>query len=684
MSRTSWYAILALAVLASLVPPTYAQQPPYIGYVYPAGGRQGSAFQVTLGGQSQDNITRVYVSGSGVQARLIEYNKRLSNQEIGLLNEQLKDLRVLSKKRQAGAVSNLMTRLQKLIGGHVNQPASASLVNQTVAEVTIASDAAPGPREIRVGAPRGFSNPLVFMVGQWPELTAPPAPVTQLAVLGKEGQSLRRKPRGGAEGGDMMTMSAMMGSAGVQSDVDDEEARLEIPCTVNGQITPGSVDRFRFTARKGQRLAIAVKARELIPYMADAVPGWFQPVLVLSDARGREVAYDDDYLFKPDPVILCEIPEDGEYRLAIHDAIFRGREDFVYRLSIGEAPFVTSLFPLGGPAGVATTFEVKGWNLAQARVAPATNAATPGVHRLVVRGRDGLLSDPVPYACDTLPECLEQEPNNDKRHAQRINLPVIVNGRIAEPGDLDLFRFDGRTGDTVVAEVVARRLDSPLDAVIKLTDAAGNCIAFNDDTEDAASGLNTHHADAYLRARLPTNAVYYVQIGDTQHKGGEAYAYRLRISPPQADFALRVVPSSVAIRGKGSASLSVYAFRKDGFTGPIKLTLQNPPPGFEMDNAWLKGTQAMTRVNLKTTLGETPEPVNLTIMGSATNALGPFMRAAVPAEDRMQAFLWRHLVPAQELNACVFRPPRQQKDELPKPKAVTPTPSVTPKPAAPK
>ena len=32
------------------------------------------------------------------------------------------------------------------------------------------------------------------------------------------------------------------------------------------------------------------------------------------------------------------------------------------------------------------------------------------------------------------------------------------------------------------------------------------------------------------------------------------------------------------------------------------------------------------------------------------------MHDAVPAEDRMQAFLWRHLVPAQEFMAMVFDP----------------------------
>ena len=53
----------------------------------------------------------------------------------------------------------------------------------------------------------------------------------------------------------------------------------------------------------------------------------------------------------PIPVLYYEIPADGEYVVEIKDAIYRGREDFVYRITIGELPFVTSIFPLGGPAG---------------------------------------------------------------------------------------------------------------------------------------------------------------------------------------------------------------------------------------------------------------------------------------------------------------------------------------------
>ena len=56
-----------------------------------------------------------------------------------------------------------------------------------------------------------------------------------------------------------------------------------MPCTMNGQVAAGEVNRYRFQASKGQRLVISAKARELVPYVADAVPGWFQAVMRLCD-----------------------------------------------------------------------------------------------------------------------------------------------------------------------------------------------------------------------------------------------------------------------------------------------------------------------------------------------------------------------------------------------------------------
>ena len=76
-------------------------------------------------------------------------------------------------------------------------------------------------------------------------------------------------------------------------------ATVDLPVVLNGQIMPGQVDRYPFRARRGQKLVIAVEARHLIPYLADAVPGWFQAVAALYDAKGDELAVADHYRFIP-------------------------------------------------------------------------------------------------------------------------------------------------------------------------------------------------------------------------------------------------------------------------------------------------------------------------------------------------------------------------------------------------
>jgi len=438
---------------------------------------------------------------------------------------------------------------------------------------------------------------------------------------------------------------------------------------INGQIMPGDVDCFRFEARKGQQLVAAASARQLIPYLADGVPGWFQATLTLYDPNGNELAYDDDYRFHPDPVLYCEIPRDGEYVLEIKDAIYRGREDFVYRIVVGELPFVTSIFPLGGRVGDQTTVKLTGWNLPAYELTLDAKEKEPGIIPVSVR-KGELVSNSVPFALDTLPECLEKEPNNEQVRlgtagaagAQPLTLPVIVNGRIDQPGDWDVFRFEGRAGDEIVAEVHARRLDSPLDSVLKLTDTAGLQLAFNDDHQDKGAGLTTHHADSLLRTALPADGTYYLHISDAQHKGGEVYGYRLRISPPRPDFELRVVPSTINARAGATVPLTVYALRKDGFSGDIALALKDAPSGFALSGGRVPADKNEARLSLKAPPTSIKEPVSLCLEGRAViQPAGAgagqgreLVRPAVPADDMMQAFFYRHLVPAKDLKVAVI------------------------------
>jgi hypothetical protein len=78
---------------------------------------------------------------------------------------------------------------------------------------------------------------------------------------------------------------------------------------------------------------------------------------------------------------------------------FRGREDFVYRVTVGELPFVTGIFPLGASCGEPSTVELSGWNLAADRLTVDTKDRRPGTFLLSVHGH-GHLSNPVRIALD--------------------------------------------------------------------------------------------------------------------------------------------------------------------------------------------------------------------------------------------------------------------------------------------
>ncbi|MBN1491667.1 MAG: PPC domain-containing protein [Phycisphaerae bacterium] len=667
-----------LAVLCALQVATALAQSspkePHIGYVYPAGAQRGAVARILVGGQQLRGADAVYVSGEGVQATVIEHFPPLRNLDADqreALRERLRTLseaRLAELEREPGGLTpagreflrNLrnadrsaprraknaaeseakpvelpkhpllcdleeksLRELQHIRNQFLNlkrgQP-NAQIAESVLIEVTLDKDATIGDRELRLRTPRGLTNPMCFQVG--------------LLAETRELEPNDPKPDG----------------------VLPPVLPLELPILINGQIGPGDVDRFRFKATRNQRLVIEAHARRLVPYLADAVPGWFQATLALYDADGNELAFTDDYRFDPDPVLLFKIPKTGEYELEIRDSIYRGREDFVYRIAVGQQPFITTVFPLGGRMGVETTATIDGWNLPRKSLVLDTGPEKGDIGQAALQ-YNRRLSNSVTYAVDTLPECGEVEPNDTSDGAQAIELPTIVNGRIGGSGDVDVFQFHGKAGEMVVAEVLARRLGSPLDSSLRMADAAGNVLEWNDDHEDKTSGLSTHHADSYVSVRLPTDGVYRVHVVDAQQSGGEAFGYRLRVGPPRPDFALRLTPASLNVRPGGAVPLAVYAVRRDGFEGEITLTLKNAPAGFVLDGARVPKGCDRVWMTLTAPLRPLDEPVVLQIEGRATIAGQTLVRSVVPAEDQMQAFFYRHLTPAQSLMvASVGRP----------------------------
>ena len=93
-----------------------------------------------------------------------------------------------------------------------------------------------------------------------------------------------------------------------------------------------------------------------------------------------------------------------------------------------------------------------------------------------------------------------------------------VDGVIGGPQDVDVFRFAGKAGQKVVAEVLADRHGSPLDGLLTLADARGAILASSDDVEGT---------DAKLDFILPRDGAYYLSLIDAHDQGGRQFVYHL-------------------------------------------------------------------------------------------------------------------------------------------------------------
>ena len=596
-----------------------------IAYVYPAGGKRGTVFEVTVGGQHLAKMNRGLVSGDGVKATVTGYTRPLSGKRFAEFRESIAEhrkekkdsMQMMTGDNQALDIPSILQEdgateeeiaqfyiMQKQRNDPKRQD-NNQLVEMVTLKVEVAPDAAKGPRTLRLFGNNGISNPLSFFVGDFSEERKPPPTEAPPAT----------------------------------------PPAIQFPVVLNGQIMPGQNDRYAFRATKGERLVFVAQARDLIPYLADAVPGWFQAVLTVFDSKGNELASAQSARFSPDPVLDFPVKESGDYLLEIRDTLHRGREDFVYRITAGRLPFVTGVFPLGGKAGSETTVEVSGWNLQPASLKVPSGE---GIQTLPQLAR-GFATTDVSFVHDTTPEIFAVEPDNDPSHAAMVKIPATVNGRIESHGDADVFAVNCKKGEPLVFEVFARRLDSPLDSFLRITDTSGKQLAYCDDREDPGAGLLTHHADARIDFDPPSDGLVYVLIGDAQRKGGSDFSYRLRIDRPRPDFDLRVVPSGVTGAPGTPSPVTVYAFRKDGFTGDIHFSATTK--GFSISGGCIPA--GCDSVNATLTFPDTPtgkiEPVEIT--GTAEISGSQVTRKAVPADDMLQAFFYHHLVPTPQLLA---------------------------------
>ncbi len=155
-------------------------------------------------------------------------------------------------------------------------------------------------------------------------------------------------------------------------------------------------------------------------------------------------------------------------------------------------------------------------------------ALAAGLYDIRLRGLFGV-SNPRIFRVDTIPEIQEAEPNNTNEQAQEVSLNTIVNARSNSAADVDTFKVAAKANQTIVFRSEAAVLDSLMQPVLELFDAAGRRVA---------QSRRRKKQEAVIIYTSPIEQTLLLKIHDTVYAGSNDYGYRLSVdSRSVVDFA---------------------------------------------------------------------------------------------------------------------------------------------------
>jgi hypothetical protein len=257
----------------------------------------------------------------------------------------------------------------------------------------------------------------------------------------------------------------------------DAPQKVSLPAGINGALgKSGDVDAYQFQARAGEEMVFQLVARPLGSRL--------DSVLRLANAQGTVIAENNDVDLSRDSTLTWRFADAGTYVVTIEDVEHGGgKTGYAYWLYAGARPYLESI-PIAAPLGPATTRKI---------------------------------ADLRRY-----PEVPETEPNDNLGSAQSLSIPSTVKGRTftgnSRP-DQDVFRFSAKKGQSLVFDVTAQQLGSPLDSIVEVLDASGRpvpralirCLA---QTEVALNDPDSNRRSIRIAAWNEIAINDYLMVGD--------------------------------------------------------------------------------------------------------------------------------------------------------------------------
>lgn len=394
---------------------------------------------------------------------------------------------------------------------------------------------------------------------------------------------------------------------------------------INGVVGRATdVDFFRFQGKRGERIVCTCRAADLDSRLS--------AVIEVSCADGRRLGYAREEL-RHDPVVDVVLPDDGSYLIKVHDFLFRGGPEYVYRLLAGVLPYIDYVMPSTGVAGTTGQFTLFGRNLPGGRPAGVSVAGRPleklevaiplprvvpiaPAHTTLRPVSAGIKmiswtlnspageSNPVLIELTSAASVMEKEPNDTPALAQPVPAPGEIAGRFQSPGDTDYFTFHADAGQVFYIDVFAERIGSLADPYLILEqvghDARGaettTRIASMDDdnTNIAPAVFDTRTDDPTYRFQAQESATYRILLRDRsfESRGDPRLVYHLSIRPEKPDFELVALPQypkqgtvkevstwALGLRKGDSRDVQLLVLRRDGFREPIEVWAEDLPAG---------------------------------------------------------------------------------------------------------
>ncbi|MES2439249.1 MAG: peptidase [Verrucomicrobiota bacterium] len=353
---------------------------------------------------------------------------------------------------------------------------------QATAKLHIAPDAVLGEHSLRVRTTSGLSELRSFWVGQFPTV--------------KEAEP---------------------------NATFDTAQRIELNTTIQGVAANEDDDYYVCSLKKGQRLSVEVEAMRLGRVFFDAY------VAILDPKKFELASCDDTPLLRNDSFASIIAPEDGDYRIVVHEAAYEGTDDCQYRLHIGTFPRPTAVFPTGGKPGETIKFTFIG-DPAGPIKQPVTLPTTANSRFPVFPTGDGL-SAPSPHWITVSPMewVNESAANHEIGSATPTSvIPCAIHGVLDGDSRSDWFRFTAKKDQNLVFRILARSHRSPLDSVLSIHQTDGKQLAYNDDQGAPDSSINW---------TCPADGDYRIQIRDQLDRTGADFTYRIEVTEKSPSIA---------------------------------------------------------------------------------------------------------------------------------------------------